>query len=34
MKGNISVYGAAAVFTFFWIDANRWEGRNYVITVR
>jgi glucoamylase len=21
-------------FTFFWLDANRWEGRNYVIAVR
>jgi hypothetical protein len=21
-------------FTFFWIDANRWEGRNYVVAVR
>jgi glucoamylase len=26
--------GMLVEFTFFWIDANRWEGRNYVITVR
>jgi glucoamylase len=26
--------GMLIEFTFFWLDANRWEGRNYVITVR
>jgi glucoamylase len=26
--------GMVIEFTFFWIDANRWEGRNYVIAVR
>lgn len=26
--------GMAIEFTFFWPDANRWEGRNYVVTVR
>ena len=26
--------GMSIEFTFFWIDANRWEGQNYVIAVR
>jgi glucoamylase len=26
--------GMSIEFTFFWIDANRWEGRNYIIMVR
>jgi glucoamylase len=26
--------GMAIEFTFFWIDANRWEGRNFVVAVR
>jgi glucoamylase len=26
--------GMIVEFTFFWIDANRWEGRNFVIAVR
>jgi glucoamylase len=26
--------GMVIEFTFFWIDANRWEGRNYLIAVR
>ena len=26
--------GITIEFTFFWIDANRWEGRNYFIAVR
>jgi glucoamylase len=26
--------GMSIEFTFFWIDANRWEGRNYHIAVR
>jgi len=26
--------GMIVEFTFFWIDANRWEGRNYHIAVR
>ncbi len=26
--------GMIVEFTFFWIDANRWEGRNYLIAVR
>jgi glucoamylase len=26
--------GMSIEFTFFWIDANRWEGRNYIITAR
>jgi glucoamylase len=26
--------GISIEFTFFWIDADRWEGRNYAIAVR
>jgi glucoamylase len=26
--------GMVIEFTFFWLDANRWEGRNYLIAVR
>ncbi|HEY0798591.1 MAG TPA: hypothetical protein VGD50_05545 [Candidatus Baltobacteraceae bacterium] len=26
--------GMSIEFTFFWIDANQWEGCNYVIAVR
>jgi glucoamylase len=26
--------GMSIAFTFFWIDADRWEGTNYVIAVR
>jgi glucoamylase len=25
--------GSKAVFTFHWVEANRWEGRNYSVTV-
>jgi glucoamylase len=30
----VTTPGMQIEFTFFWIDANRWEGRNYLITVR
>jgi glucoamylase len=30
----LTTSGMFIEFTFFWIDANRWEGRNYVIAVR
>jgi glucoamylase len=30
----VTVSGTSIEFTFFWIDANRWEGRNYAIAVR
>jgi hypothetical protein len=26
--------GMVIEFTFFWLDANRWEGQNYAVTVR
>jgi glucoamylase len=29
----VTTSGMSIEFTFFWIDANRWEGRNYVIAV-
>ncbi len=30
----VTAAGQAIAFTFFWIDANNWEGRNYSIAVR
>jgi glucoamylase len=30
----VTTPGMIIEFTFFWIDANRWEGRNYLIAVQ
>jgi glucoamylase len=30
----VTTSGMVVEFTFFWIDANRWEGRNFAIAVR
>jgi len=29
-----TIAGMEIEFTFFWIDGGRWEGRNFVISVR
>jgi glucoamylase len=34
MENNVTTAGMHLCFTFLWTDDNRWEGRNFEVTVR
>jgi glucoamylase len=34
LKNGVTSSGTCIRFTFFWSESNRWEGKDYAITVR